>query len=104
MLATGKAEIGPVQRMRGLDRIVSRIPIRRDGRVERVGGDGAGEVDFRLVWATNRDLRALVAWSPGNRPFSERTAHHPAAASVSHILRRNVRSRVRLNERVSSLG
>jgi transcriptional regulator with PAS, ATPase and Fis domain len=33
VVATGKAEVGEIQRMRGLDRVVSRIPIRRDGRI-----------------------------------------------------------------------
>ncbi len=33
VVATGKAEVGEIQRMRGLNRVVSRIPIRRDGRI-----------------------------------------------------------------------
>ena len=33
VVATGKAEVGEIQRMRGSERVVSRIPIRRDGRI-----------------------------------------------------------------------
>jgi PAS domain S-box-containing protein len=33
VLRTGRAEIGEIQRMRGMDRVVSRVPIRRDGMV-----------------------------------------------------------------------
>lgn len=33
VVATGKAEVGAIQRMRGSERVVSRVPIRRDGRV-----------------------------------------------------------------------
>src|SRR5690606_9579969 len=40
VLKTGKAEIAEVQKMRGLERIVSRIPIRRGGEV--VGAIGRG--------------------------------------------------------------
>lgn len=33
VVASGKAEIGSIQRMRGSERVVSRIPIRRDGKI-----------------------------------------------------------------------
>ena len=33
VVATGKAEVGEIQRMKGLERVVSRIPVRRDGKV-----------------------------------------------------------------------
>jgi len=33
IVVTGKAEVGVIQRMRGYERVVSRVPIRRDGRV-----------------------------------------------------------------------
>lgn len=33
VVASGKAEIGSIQRMRGSERVVSRIPIRRDGKM-----------------------------------------------------------------------
>lgn len=58
VLATGRAEIGQVQRMRGLDRIVSRVPIRRDGRV--LGA--VGRVMFKgpdQVEALSRRVNAL---------------------------------------------
>ncbi|MDA8248586.1 MAG: sigma 54-interacting transcriptional regulator [Rhodospirillales bacterium] len=58
VLATGKAEIGQVQRMRGLDRIVSRVPIRRDGQV--LGA--VGRVMFKgpdQVEALSRRVNAL---------------------------------------------
>ncbi len=33
VVATGKAEVGEIQRMKGLERVVSRVPVRRDGKV-----------------------------------------------------------------------
>jgi len=33
VVATGKADIGAIQRMRGAERVVSRVPIKQDGRV-----------------------------------------------------------------------
>jgi len=33
VVASGKADVGAIQRMRGADRVVSRVPIKRDGRV-----------------------------------------------------------------------
>jgi transcriptional regulator with PAS, ATPase and Fis domain len=33
VVATGKADVGAIQRMQGADRVVSRVPIKRDGRV-----------------------------------------------------------------------
>lgn len=33
VVTTGKAEVGAIQRMQGSDRVVSRVPIRRDGRI-----------------------------------------------------------------------
>lgn len=49
VLQTGKAEIGALQRMRGADRVVTRVPIRRDGRVVgaigRVMFKGAKQVE-----------------------------------------------------------
>ncbi|SEH88507.1 Transcriptional regulator containing PAS, AAA-type ATPase, and DNA-binding Fis domains [Tardiphaga sp. OK245] len=33
VVATGKADVGAIQRMRGSERVVSRIPIKRDGKV-----------------------------------------------------------------------
>jgi transcriptional regulator with PAS, ATPase and Fis domain len=43
VLRSGRPEIGEIQRMRGMDRVVSRVPIRRDGTV--VGA--IGRVMFR---------------------------------------------------------
>jgi transcriptional regulator with PAS, ATPase and Fis domain len=43
VLRSGKAEIGRIQRMRGQERVVSRVPIRRDGQI--VGA--IGRVMFR---------------------------------------------------------
>ena len=49
MLATGQSEIGRLQRMQGADRVVSRIPIHRDGvlqgAVGRVMFKGPAQVD-----------------------------------------------------------
>ena len=33
VVMTGKAEVGEIQRMKGLERVVSRVPVRRDGKV-----------------------------------------------------------------------
>lgn len=33
VVATGKADVGAIQRMRGSERVVSRVPIKRDGKV-----------------------------------------------------------------------
>lgn len=33
VVATGRAEVGAIQRMRGTERVVSRVPIKRDGRL-----------------------------------------------------------------------
>ncbi|WP_076860180.1 sigma-54 interaction domain-containing protein [Bradyrhizobium mercantei] len=33
VVTTGKADVGAIQRMRGAERVVSRVPIKRDGRV-----------------------------------------------------------------------
>jgi len=33
VVATGKADVGAIQRMRGAERVVSRVPIKREGRV-----------------------------------------------------------------------
>jgi len=33
VVASGKAEVGAIQRMRGSERVVSRVPIKRDGRI-----------------------------------------------------------------------
>jgi transcriptional regulator with PAS, ATPase and Fis domain len=33
VVASGKADVGAIQRMRGAERVVSRVPIKRDGRV-----------------------------------------------------------------------
>ena len=43
VVATGKAEVGAIQRMQGAERVVSRVPIKRNGRV--LGG--IGRVMFR---------------------------------------------------------
>ncbi|QYU66117.1 sigma 54-interacting transcriptional regulator [Leptolyngbya sp. 15MV] len=58
VLRSGKAEIGHIQRMRGQDRVVSRIPIRREGEV--VGA--IGRVMFRgpeQVEELSRRINAL---------------------------------------------
>lgn len=58
VLATGKPEIGEIQRMRGAERVVSRIPIAREGRV--VGA--IGRVMFKgpqQVEALARHVNAL---------------------------------------------
>lgn len=58
IVATGKSEIGEIQRMRGGDRVVSRIPIKRNGKVlgaiGRVMFKGPQQVD-----ALSRRVRAL---------------------------------------------
>ncbi len=58
VLATGKPEIGVLQRMRGQERVVSRVPIRRDGRI--VGA--IGQVMFKgpeQLEALSRRVNAL---------------------------------------------
>jgi transcriptional regulator with PAS, ATPase and Fis domain len=58
IVTTGKAEVGEIQRMRGGDRVVSRIPIKRDGKV--LGA--IGRVMFKgpqQVEALSRRVRAL---------------------------------------------
>ncbi|MEH2512648.1 transcriptional regulator with PAS, ATPase and Fis domain [Nitrobacteraceae bacterium AZCC 1564] len=58
VVATGKAEVGSIQRMRGSERVVSRIPIRRDGKIRgaigRVMFKGPQQVD-----ALSARIRAL---------------------------------------------
>ncbi len=58
IVATGKAEVGKIQRMRGGDRVVSRIPIKRDGKVlgalGRIMFKGLQQVD-----ELSRRVRAL---------------------------------------------
>ncbi len=58
VLKTGKAEIGELQRMRGAERVVNRIPIKRDGKVlgafGRVTFKGPKEVE-----ALSRRVNAL---------------------------------------------
>lgn len=58
VVATGKAEVGAFQRMRGADRVVSRVPIKRDGRV--LGA--IGRVMFKgpqQLEALSRRIKAL---------------------------------------------
>jgi PAS domain S-box-containing protein len=58
VVATGKAEVGQIQRMKGHERVVSRVPIMRDGKV--VGA--VGRVMFRgpeQVEALGRRIKAL---------------------------------------------
>ena len=49
VVASGKAEVGAIQRMRGSERVVSRIPIKRDGKIlgaiGRVMFKGPAQVD-----------------------------------------------------------
>lgn len=40
---------------------VKLLRVLQDRRIERIGGGSAREVDFRLVTATNRDLREMIA-------------------------------------------
>ncbi|MFE3837194.1 sigma-54 interaction domain-containing protein [Pseudogemmobacter sonorensis] len=40
---------------------VKLLRVLQDRRIERIGGGAAREVDFRLVTATNRDLREMIA-------------------------------------------
>src|SRR5690606_33081797 len=40
---------------------VKLLRVLQDRRIERIGGQGGQEVDFRLVSATNRDLRTLIS-------------------------------------------
>ena len=58
IVASGKSEVGEIQRMRGGDRVVSRIPIKRNGKVlgaiGRVMFKGPQQVD-----ALSRRVRAL---------------------------------------------
>ena len=42
---------------------VKLLRVLQDRRVERIGGDQGREVNFRLVSATNRDLRAMIGES-----------------------------------------
>ena len=51
VVASGKAEIGSIQRMRGFERVVSRIPIKRDG--ETLGAIG------RVMFKGPQQLEAL---------------------------------------------
>jgi len=51
VVATGKAEVGEIQRMKGLERVVSRIPVRRDRKV--VGAVG------RIMFKGPKQLEAL---------------------------------------------
>lgn len=51
VVASGKAEIGSIQRMRGSDRVVSRIPIKRDGQI--IGAIG------RVMFKGPQQLEAL---------------------------------------------
>ncbi|MBX9840811.1 MAG: sigma 54-interacting transcriptional regulator [Xanthobacteraceae bacterium] len=51
VIKTGKAEIGDVQRMRGQDRVVNRVPIMRDGEV--VGAIG------RVMFKSPQEVQAL---------------------------------------------
>ncbi len=46
-----------------LDIQVKLLRVLQDRRVERIGGDHAQEIDFRLISATNCDLRQLIAES-----------------------------------------
>jgi hypothetical protein len=65
--------------------------------LELISGRVSGE-----LWAFSADLGR----PPGNCPLSARIVQEPrwpAAPSVSHILRRNALSRVRLNDRAISL-
>src|SRR5690606_30226539 len=43
-----------------LDVQVKLLRVLQDRRIERIGGDRGREIDFRLVSATNRDLRTLI--------------------------------------------
>jgi transcriptional regulator with PAS, ATPase and Fis domain len=58
VVATGKAEVGAIQRMRGSERVVSRVPIKRDGKVlgaiGRVMFKGPQQLD-----AMNQRIKAL---------------------------------------------
>lgn len=58
IVATGASEVGEIQQMRGSSRVVSRVPIKRDGRI--VGA--VGRVMFKgpqQVEALNRRVNAL---------------------------------------------
>jgi transcriptional regulator with PAS, ATPase and Fis domain len=44
-----------------MDIQVKLLRVLQDRRIERIGGQGGQEVDFRLVSATNRDLRTLIS-------------------------------------------
>ena len=61
VVETGRAEIGELQRMRGLERVVSRIPIKRNG--ELVGAVG------RVMFKGPEQLEKIVAptQQPGRR-------------------------------------
>jgi transcriptional regulator with PAS, ATPase and Fis domain len=58
VVASGKAEVGKIQRMRGSERVVSRIPIKRDGNIlgaiGRVMFKGPAQVD-----ALSQRIKAL---------------------------------------------
>jgi transcriptional regulator with PAS, ATPase and Fis domain len=58
VVASGKAEVGQIQKMRGSERVVSRIPIKRDGKVlgaiGRVMFKGPAQVD-----ALSRRIKTL---------------------------------------------
>lgn len=89
IVATGKAEVGKIQRMRGGDRVVSRIPIKRDGKV--LGA--IGRVRERPIRYLSRNGRGGVHQVPLALRFRRllglqkvHVAHHAAVVADASVL------------------
>jgi transcriptional regulator with PAS, ATPase and Fis domain len=85
VLRSGRAEVGQIQRMKGMDRVVSRVPIRRGGAV--VGA--IGRVMFRgpeQVEALSRRVNALEREVAFYRREADALRGRSAAPAASAIV------------------